>query len=863
MRNRFRGIGFAWLLLGLGVFGSASTGWAEEPAEIFRGLSLEEALEKLRLEGLPLVFSSELVPPELQVEAEPSSGSRREIAEALLAAHGLGLREVSQGRRLVVVARPRNLGKIAGRVVDATGVPVEGARVEDADAGRRAITNSRGSFELRSLPAGRRTIRIEAPALASRVLEVGVRAGGVSRLEVSLEPGASSEDTIEVTAEWPWVAGDGLSVHVLTQEDLRSMPHFGDDLFRGLESLPGATASDGSAHLHVRGGEQRELLVLVDGQELLEPFHLKDFNDALGVIRPTTVERVEIITGGFGAEYGDRLTGVLDLVTLSPGIRTRGEVALGPLQVEAGRSGRRPEKDGRGGAGWMVDARYGSLEIPFRLADEEENPTFWDLFAKWDASDQGRGWRVQALLAGDQLDFVQTDNAGEPDEISERFQTEYRNLNLWTSHQMILGSDLILDHRAGGIHLARDRDGRRISEDDSLSLLDERELDMLVLAHQGRVRLAGGHSLRWGVEGRRLEAGYDYRDAHELAGPLAPIRDLPPVGATQFEQAFDGEQLGLFVSDSWQRGDLTVEAGLRFDENTVIDDDHTSPRLSLAWAVNESTRLRGAIGRYSQSQRLYELQVEDGETEFAPTERATSWGLGLEHELRTSGRRPLTLRVEVYQRRIRNPRPRWENLFEPVSLVPELEEDRVRIAPDRTRAEGVELFLGGAAGPKIDYFLTYTWSRVEDQIATVWTPRAVDQPHALGADVFFRDVRGWELAAAARIHTGWPTTELTARLEEGPDGEEAVVPVLGPLRGERLRNYFRVDLRASRVWELGGRRDRGELELAIEVRNATNSTLERGAELEFELPPSGGVRVERTPKTWFGPLPNLTLRWRF
>ena len=90
-----------------------------------------------------------------------------------------------------------------------------------------------------------------------------------------------------------------------------------------------------------------------------------------------------------------------------------------------------------------------------------------------------------------------------------------------------------------------------------------------------------------------------------------------------------------------------------------------------------------------------------------------------------------------------------------------------------------------------------------------------------------------------------------------------MVPVLGPLRDERLREYFRVDLRVSRAWQLGGEKDRGELELAIEIRNATSSTLERGAEFEFERPPGGGVRVERTSKTWFGPLPNFTLRWRF
>lgn len=829
--------------------------WAADPPR-FRGTTLEAALELLREEGLPLVFSSELVPTDLRVEREPATGSRREVAAALLAQHGLGLREVAGGQRLVVVALPKGLGVVWGRVLYGSGEPVPGALVVESRHGRRATTDRQGSFELRALEPGPRKVEVEAPALAPRFFDLDLQPGQRYQLEVEMEPGTLDADSIVVTAEWPWVTGAGLSVHTLGQEDLRALPHFGEDLFRGLESLPGTTTSDGSAHLHVRGGEQSELLVLVDGQELLEPFHLKDFNDALGVIRPATVARVEVITGGFGVQYGDRLTGVLDLVTASPGTRTRGEVALGPLQVEAGASGR---SSGPRGAGWLVDGRYGSLEIPFRIADEEENPRFWDLFTKWDQSTNGRGWRVQALLAGDQLDFVQVEAPDDEVGTMERFQTDYQNFNLWGSHQTVIGRNLMLDHRIGGSRLERTRNGRRESSEGELGLEDIRELEMVVLAHEGRVDLGWGHGLHWGAEGRTLEAHYDYRDELNLENPLAAIRGSSPNGTSIFGEIFDGSQLGIFVSDHWQKKKFTAEWGLRFDENTVIDDDHLSPRLSAAWELGPATRLRGAWGSYSQSQRLYELQVEDGETEFAPTERAESWGLGIEHQLSGQRRRPLTFRAEIYRRRVRNPRARWENLFEPVSLAPELEGDRVRIAADRTTAEGLELFLGGSLGKQTDYFLTYTLSRIEDQIGEEQVPRAVDQPHALGIDVLFRGLQGWEMSVAARAHTGWPTTTLSAHLEEGADGEPVIVPDLGPLRGARLHDYYRVDLRATRHWTLS----RGELELAIEVRNATNATLERGARFEFEVLPSGEVEVERIVKTWAGPLPNLTLRWRF
>jgi len=53
----------------------------------------------------------------------------------------------------------------------------------------------------------------------------------------------------------------------------------------------------------------------------------------------------------------------------------------------------------------------------------------------------------------------------------------------------------------------------------------------------------------------------------------------------------------------------------------------------------------------------------------------------------------LAVRVEAYRKHYSQLKPRYENLFDPLSLVPELRWDRVRIAPDAARAEGVEWLL--------------------------------------------------------------------------------------------------------------------------------------------------------------------------
>src|SRR5690606_10918476 len=123
-------------------------------------------------------------------------------------------------------------------------------------------------------------------------------------------------------------------------------------------------------------------------------------------------------------------------------------------------------------------------------------------------------------------------------------------------------------------------------------------------------------------------------------------------------------------------------------------DDQWGPRVNLAWAAGHATRLRASWGRYQQFQGINELQVEDGITDFLPAQRSDHWILGVEHDLPEG----FGLRVEAYRKDYDSLKPRYESLFDPLSLVPELRWDRVRIAPDSARAEGVETLLTRRSG---------------------------------------------------------------------------------------------------------------------------------------------------------------------
>ena len=61
-------------------------------------------------------------------------------------------------------------------------------------------------------------------------------------------------------------------------------------------------------------------------------------------------------------------------------------------------------------------------------------------------------------------------------------------------------------------------------------------------------------------------------------------------------------------------------------------------------------------------------------------------------------------------------RPRFENVLNSIDVFPEAQDDRVRIAPERSRASGVELRLAGSAGSDAAWWLGYARSRAVDTI---------------------------------------------------------------------------------------------------------------------------------------------------
>ena len=209
----------------------------------------------------------------------------------------------------------------------------------------------------------------------------------------------------------------------------------------------------------------------------------------------------------------------------------------------------------------------------------------------------------------------------------------------------------------------------------------------------------------------------------------------------------------------------------------------------------------------------------------------------------------ISLRAEVFYKDIGRVRPRFENLFDPLGLMPELQQDRVRLDPDSARARGVELSVDQTVG-NLNWWSSYTWSNVTDRIAGRDVPRSWDQRHSLQAGIDWKYER-WNFSAAASVHSGWPATDLQL------DDNGFVVP--GPRNAMRHGTYASLDVRLSRKFDVR----RGTLLVFAEVSNLLDRNNQCCLDWDIIDDSPGGESLERGLDYWLPMLPAIGVLWEF
>ena len=770
------------------------------------GEPLGHALEQLAKSGLNIVYSTALVTPDMRVLAPQRPGPLAEIAREILAPHGLALEPVQPGA-YVVVRRSIDGGAAIELVVErAGGSPATGARVTLQPGNRIATADGAGRVRFDSLPAGVFDAEgIDATGAAARFRGIRVHRGerwsGVLRLAGG---GESLSEVSVLASRYRFDQQSRFAPVEFTREDLSVLPGLDEDALRVTRYLPGTATNGLSARAHVRGGRTDELGVYFDGVPLFEPFHFKDFLGLLGILDPATIGKLDFWSGVYPARFGGRLSGVLDITPRTWTGADHHEIGVSLLYAHALSQGRLESHP----LEWLVAARKSTIEQFMKLAEERSGePAFLDVLARlsWhfdDGSDLAAGW----LLLNDELTADLSDG-------TERAHARYRDGTGWLRGTWRIGEAAALRgvlsrterHTVRTGTLARPGSGAG-------QLLDRRFMD----ATTARLEF-GAHSRRatftLGAEMMDHDSSYEYRAdatfdpllAAALGRPAALARNLAFDAGGQSWSAYASAVIAISPQ-------VNVDVGVRLDQQRYRPnprDSQWSPRIGVGYTPRADSTLRLSWGRISQPERPDELQVTDGEAGFQAAQTASQTVGAIEHRLSND----VSLRIEAFDKRISHVRPGYENLLDPVTLLPEIEVDRVRVAPLSSRAYGAELTMRWEPRRTWSAWLSYSWSEVTDRFEDSRALRTWDQRHSAVTGVSW--TRGpWQLSGNAIWHNGWRQNSLVVEAVPGDDARL----VLAPRNSDSWSDYFSFDARAS--WQRA--LPVGSLQVYAEVNNSTD-----------------------------------------
>ena len=197
-------------------------------------------------------------------------------------------------------------------------------------------------------------------------------------------------------------------------------------------------------------------------------------------------------------------------------------------------------------------------------------------------------------------------------------------------------------------------------------------------------------------------------------------------------------------------------------------------------------------------------------------------------------------------------RPRYENLLNSLTLLPELKPDRIAISPSSARARGVELFLSQQLQYPVTWWFGYSWSWVKDVVDDERLFRSWDQTHAVSAGLNW-DTPKWNVGFGLIYRSGWPTTPVTLN-DRGP------TPIVNvdQRNSARVDFYRSADLRITRKFEL----DSSSVSVFLEITNLFGRHNPCCIEYEI-LPPEEGGGLELETLDYLPMIPSVGFIWNF
>jgi hypothetical protein len=201
-------------------------------------------------------------------------------------------------------------GKLTGKVTDnSTGEPLIGANIIIQGTTLGAVADRSGRFIIINIPPGTYSVKVSFIGYETVLFEeVKINVDQTTQLTANLSAKSVQVGEVIVTAQSSMIHKDlTSSISVISREEIEALPVSN---FTDLLSLQAGVVGSGS-NLHIRGGRSNEVAYMIDGMLVQDPL----LGGLATNINNDAIQEMSLLSGTFNAEYGNALSGVVNLVT--------------------------------------------------------------------------------------------------------------------------------------------------------------------------------------------------------------------------------------------------------------------------------------------------------------------------------------------------------------------------------------------------------------------------------------------------------------------------------------------------------------------------------------------------------------------
>jgi len=479
----------------------------------------------------------------------------------------------------VIVVGSAQTGTVRGNIYEKeSGNPVIYCNVQLAGTKFGTTTDLDGFFVISNVPPGEYRLVATYIGYDSISMPVKVKASAIVYQALTLSESAINLGEISISAAREQSRTTvNISQISVSQKQIKALPSVGGeaDIVQYLQVIPGIISTgDQGGQIYIRGGAPVQNKILLDGLNIFNPFHSIGF---YSVFETELIKNVDVLTGGFGAEYGGRISAIVDIKTREGNkARTSGFVSGGPFMMKGLIEGPiKKFKEGGSSVSYVFTAKKSLIDQTsktlYSYATDNDSIglpfTFQDFYGKVsvNTSNGSRinvfGFNFADAYKNPLLATIDWKNAGGG-----------VNFNLIPS-----GSNIIVDGLIGfstyNVGIQEKDTEPRTSDIDELS------------ANVNFTFFGDKNEIKYGLEMRSIRTDFEF---------------VNPFGL-RLAQEQNTTELGFYAKYRQILGKLIIEPSLRTQYYSSLGSITFEPRLGVKLNISDKLRFKGAAGKYTQN----------------------------------------------------------------------------------------------------------------------------------------------------------------------------------------------------------------------------------------------------------------------